>query len=179
MAITKLWTVEEIEHLPDDEHRYALIRGELYRMPPPKFRHGRIALAVGAPLFQFVEEYGLGVVTDQSGFMLEREPDTLLGPDLAFIRSARVPADEDAYPMLAPDLVVEVASPSQTSPSIEEKTSLYLEAGVRLVWIIDPIHRAVRVRRADGTSQLLSEQDERDGEDVLPGFRLTVARLFA
>jgi Uma2 family endonuclease len=81
--------------------------------------------------------------------------------------------------MLAPDLGDEVASPSQTGPSIEEKTTLYLEAGVRLVWIIDPIRRAVRVRRADGTESLLTEQDELDGEDVLPGFRLSVARLFA
>jgi Uma2 family endonuclease len=179
MATTKLWTVAEIEQLPEDDYRYALIKGELFRMPPPKFLHGRIVLAVGAPIFQFVEEHSLGVVSDQSGFILEREPDTLLGPDLAFVQSARVPADENAYPMLAPDLVVEVASSSQTGPSIEEKTSLYLAAGVRLVGIVDPIRRAVRVRRANGTSRLLSEQDERDGEDVLPGFRLPVARLFA
>ena len=177
MATTKLWTAEEIEHLPDDEYRYALIKGELFRMPPPKFLHGRMVLAIGAPIFQFVAENDLGVVSDQSGFILEREPDTLLGPDLAFVQNARVPADENAYPMLAPDLVVEILSPSQTGPSIEEKTSLYLEAGVRLVWAFDPIRRTVRVRRADGTSRLLSEQDELDGEDVLPGFRLPVARL--
>ncbi len=145
MATTKLRTVEEIEQLPDYEYRYALIKGELYRMPRPKFLHGRIVLAVGAPIFRFVEEHSLGVVSDQSGFILEREPNTLLGPDLAFIQSARVPADENAYPMLAPDLVVEVVSPSQTGPSIEEKTSLFLEPGVRLVWIFDPIRRTVRV----------------------------------
>ncbi len=179
MATSKLWTAEELAQLPDDEYQYALIKGELFRMPPPKFLHGRIVLAVGAPFFQFVAEHGLGVVSDQSGFILEREPDTLLGPDLAFVESARIPTDENTYPMLAPDLVVEVASPSQTGPSIEEKTPLYLEAGVRLIWIIDPIRRAVRVRRADGTEQLLFELDELDGEDVLPGFRLPVARIFA
>ena len=179
MATTKRWTAEELEQLPNDEFRYALIKGELIRMPRPKFLHGRIVLAVGAPLFQFVAEHDLGVVSDQSGFILEREPDTLLGPDLAFVRSDRVPADENAYPMLAPDLVVEVASPSQTGPSIEEMASLYLKAGVRLVWIVDPIRRAVRVRRAGGTESLLTEQDELDGEDLLPGFRLSVARLFA
>ena len=178
MATTKLWTVQEIEQLPGDEYRYALIKGELFRMPPPKFLHGRIVLAVGAPLFQFVAEHNLGVVSDQSGFILEREPDTLLGPDLAFVQNARVPADENAYPMLAPDLIVEIVSPSQTGPSIEEKTALYLEAGVRLVWIVDAARRAVRVRREDGTDRWLSEHDELDGEDVLPGFRLPISKLF-
>lgn len=179
MATTKLWTAEELEQLPDDEYRYALIKGELFRMPPPKLLHGRLVLAVGAPLFRFVAEHNLGIVSDQSGFILGREPDTLLGPDLAFVQSARVPADENAYPMLAPDLVVEIVSPSQTGPSIEEKTALYLAAGVRLVWIVDAVRRGVRVRRADGTDRWLSEHDALDGEDVLPGFRLSVSALFA
>jgi Uma2 family endonuclease len=179
MATTKFWTVEEIEQLPDDEYRHMLLRGELYRMPPPKFLHGRMVLAIGAPLFQFLAEHGLGVVSDQSGFVLERDPDTLLGPDLAFVQSDRAPADENTYPLLAPDLVVDVASPAHTGPSIEEKTALSLAAGAPLVWIIDPVRRGVRVRRADGTDQWLFEQDELDGEEVLPGFRLPMARLFA
>lgn len=179
MATTKLWTADELEQLPDDEYQYALIKGELFRMPPPKFLHGRIVLAVGAPMFQFVAEHSLGVVSDQSGFILERDPDTLLGPDLAFVQSARVPVDENAYPMLALDLVVEVASPSQSGPSIEEKTALYLEAGVRLVWAVDAARRTVRVRRPDGTDRLLTANDVLDGEDVLPGFRLPIAQLFA
>ena len=178
MVTTKLWTVEDIERLPDDDLRYALIKGVLYRMPPPMFRHGRVVLLIGRHIGNFVDEHGLGVVSDQSGFVLERDPDTLLGPDLAFVQRARVPADENAYPELAPDLVVEVASRSQTRPSIEEKTSLYLAAGVRLVWVVDPERRTVHVYRADGPERLLSDRDVIDGEDVLPGFRLPVARLF-
>jgi Uma2 family endonuclease len=179
MATTKLWTVEDVEQIPEDEFRYALIRGVLHRMPPPKARHGRIVSAVGRHLGNFVAEHRLGVIYDQSGFILERDPDTLLGPDLSFVTSDRVPVDEDAYPELAPDLVIEVASPSQTGPSIEEKANLYLAAGVSLVWVIDPSRRTVHTHRADGTSLLLTESDVIDGEDVLPGFHLPVADLFA
>ena len=178
MATTKLWTVEEIEQLPDDEYRYALIRGELYRMPPPMGPHGLIVLAIGWHLFGFVKERRLGRVYDQSGFILERGPDTLLGPDLAFVASARLPANLQGYPEVAPDLVVEVASPSQSGPSIAEKAALYLEAGVRLVWIVDPVRRTGHVRHANRSDRSLTEQDAIDGEDVLPGFRLPLSQLF-
>jgi Uma2 family endonuclease len=179
MSTTKLWTVEEVERLPDDDFRYVLIRGVLYRLPPPMARHGRVVIVIGSVLYNFVAERGLGVVYDQSGFILERDPDVLLSPDLAFVQRSRVPANPDAYPELAPDLVVEIISPSQTGPSVEEKTSIYLAAGVRLIWVVDPFRRTVRVRRPDGTDRLLSERDVLDGEDVLPGFQLPVAQLFA
>lgn len=179
MAMTNVWTAEEVGRLPDDGFRYALIEGVLYRMPPTKPRHGRVTLLAGRHIGEFVERHGLGAVYDQSGFILARGPDVLLGPDLAFVRGDRLPDDEDEYPLLAPDLVVEVLSPSQTGPSVDEKTDHYLAAGVCLVWALDPARRTVRVRRPDGTDRLLSEHDDLDGEDVLPGFRLPVARLFA
>jgi Uma2 family endonuclease len=179
MTTTKLWTVEEVAQLPDDEFRYALIRGALYRMPPPKARHGRVVSTIDWYLRGFAVEHGLGVTYNQSGFILARDPDVLLEPDLAFVNRDRVPADEDAYPELAPDLVVEVASPSQSGPSIDEKIALYLAAGVRLIWVVDPARRAVHVYRTDGTDHLLSERDVLDGEDVLPGFQVLVDRLFA
>ncbi len=178
MVTTKLWTVEEVAQLPDDTFRYALIRGVLYRMPPPMARHGLVVGAVTWHVYGFVAERGLGVVYDQSGFILERDPDVLLSPDLAFVQHARVPENPDTYPMLAPDLVIEVASPSQTGPSIEEKVSIYLSAGVRLIWAVDPTRRTVRVRRPDGTDRVLTDRDELDGEDVLPGFHLPVVKLF-
>ena len=179
MATTKLWTIEELERLPDDSFRYAVIRGELFRMPPPMGRHGVVTNNAGRLIGNFVEDHGLGLVYNQSGFILARHPDILLEPDVAFVQRAHVTADADAYLAVAPDLVVEVVSPSQTGPSIEEKTALYLAAGVRLIWVVDPARRSVRVQRADGSEAILSEQDVIDGEDVLPGFRLPVARLFA
>jgi Uma2 family endonuclease len=179
MATTKLWTVEDVAQLPDDVMRYALIRGELYRMPPPKARHGRIVSIINWHLYGFVVQHGLGSVYDQSGFVLQRHPDTLLGPDLSFVQAVHVPADESAYPELAPDLVVEVVSPSQSGPSIEEKVAINLAAGVRLVWVIDPEQKTVHVHRPDGNQQRLSEEDVLDGEDVLPGFQLAVSQVFA
>jgi len=179
VATTRLWTVEDVEQLPDDDFRYALIRGVLYRMPPRKPKHGRVVGGVAWLLKGFVDEHRLGEVYDQSGFILEDDPDVLLGPDLAFVRADRVPADEDEYPRLAPDLVVEVVSPSDTGPSVGEKTAIYLQAGVRMVVVVDPQRRTVRVRRPGGGDRLLTEADEWDGEDVLPGFWVPVARLFA
>jgi Uma2 family endonuclease len=178
MATTKLWTVEDVEQLPEDEIRYALIRGVLHRMNPPKARHGHIVGVVGRRLGNYIEEHRLGVLYDQSGFVFERDPDTLLEPDLSFVRLDRLPLDEDAYPEIPPDLVVEVVSPSRTRPSVEEKVSIYLATGVRLVWVLDPVRRIVRVYRADGSEQMLTELGVIDGEDVLPGFQLAVAELF-
>jgi Uma2 family endonuclease len=178
MATTKLWTVEEVARLPEDTFRYALIRGELYRMPPPMGPHGLVANTVGRLVGNFVAEHRLGLVYNQSGFILGRNPDILLEPDVAYVRGGRWSATKAGYPTVAPDLVVEVVSPSQTGPSIEEKTAIYRAAGVRLVWIIDPERRTVRVYRHDGGENLLTEQDEIDGEDVLPGFKLPVFQLF-
>jgi Uma2 family endonuclease len=179
MTTTKVWTIEEVERLPEDDVRYALIRGELYRMPPPKARHGLLTNTIGRLLGNHVSELDLGAVYNQSGFIFERNPDILLEPDVAFVQSSRIPLDEDAYPELAPDLIVEVASPSQTGPSIDEKVEIYRAAGVRLIWVVDPSRRVVHVSRRDGSDQLLTEADTLDGEDVLPGFWLPVAQVFA
>src|SRR5688572_27312709 len=172
---TKLWTAEEVAQLPDDGFRYALIQGVLYRNPLRTARQGRCVATVGRHVSNFVVLENLGVVYGPCGFVLERDPDTLLEPDMAFLQSARIPTDEDTYPELAPNLVVEVAAPSQTNPSIEQKTALYLSAGVRLIWTVDPVWRTIRARRPDGTDRLLTEGDELDGEDVLPGFCVPVA----
>jgi Uma2 family endonuclease len=176
---TKLMTIAEMERLPDDDYRYTLIRGVLHRMPPPMPRHGRTTTTVIVVLGAFVRDHNLGVVYNESGFALARDPDVLVGPDVAFVRADRVPADEDSYPDLAPDLVVEVLSPSNMPALVAEKLAEYDRAGVPLVWIFDPRRRTVRVRAADGSDRVLTEGDELDGGDVLPGFRLAVARFFA
>ena len=178
MVTTKLTTVEDVERLPDDDDRYALIRGVLFRMPPPMPRHGRTTTIIVLRVGTFVEEHGLGVVYDNTGFVLARDPDVLLSPDIAFVRADRLPAEEDRYPDLAPDLVIEVVSPSNTGPKIADKVEEYLAAGVVMVWVFDPRSRSVAVHRAGQPVRILTEEDELDGEEVLPGFRLRLAGLF-
>lgn len=175
---TKLMTIEDVEHLPDDDHRYSLIRGVLYRMPPPKPRYGRIVSRINRVLGNFVDEYGLGTVYAESGFALHRDPDVLLGPDVAFIRADRLPDDEDSYSDLAPDLAVEVLSPSNTPALVAEKLTEHAAAGVPLVWVLDPQRRTARVVTRSGSDRLLSADDELGGDMVLPGFCVLVDRLF-
>ena len=131
MSTATVTTIDELDRMPDDGYRYTLLRGALHRMPP-KLRHGRVitntVLRVGA----FVRERGLGRVYTEIGFALHRNPDVLVGPDVAFVRADRVPLDEDSYPDLAPDLVIEVLSPSNTPHLVEQKLAEHAAAGVPL-----------------------------------------------
>ena len=147
MAMTKLWTVEVvIKQLPDDESRYALIRDVLHRMPPPEASDMdglSVQLdGIWATSLRNINLASSSIRADSSSNVIP-----ILCSDRIFpsFRSDRVPIDEDAYPEIAPDLVVEVVSPSQTGPSVEEKVAIYLATGVRLVWVIDPVRRTVAV----------------------------------
>lgn len=182
MAVaTKLVTAEELAAMEPDEDRWALIRGELVRMPPAGYRHGRVAARAERPLTEFVEERALGVVVREIGFLLGRNPDVVLAPDVAFVRADRLPPGEDepeGYLALAPDIAVEVVSPSDRTSRTLQKVFAYLEAGVRLVLLVDPRNRSVTVYGQDRQAHILTEHDEFDGGEVLPGFRLPVAVLF-
>ncbi|HEY3057806.1 MAG TPA: Uma2 family endonuclease [Chloroflexota bacterium] len=163
------------------ECRYDLIRGELIEMSPAAPRHGRVAAAVARLVGNFVVERSLGEVFGaETGFILAEQPDTVLAPDAAFVRADRLPPDEqwDRYFHLAPDLAVEVISPSDRAGQVSDKVAEYLEAGVRLLWVIEPRRRSVTVYTPDRHAHLLREGDELDGGDVLPGLKLTVAELF-
>lgn len=147
-------TMEALAALPDDEHRYDLLRGELRRMPPGGFEHGAIVATVTARLDALVRERRLGrVVGAETGFVLGRDPDTVLAPDAAFVRGERLPPPEQrkGFLELAPDLVVEVVSPSDRASEVTEKALLWLDAGVRLVWVIYPDPRVVAVYRPAGS----------------------------
>jgi Uma2 family endonuclease len=170
---------EDLYDLPDGGRRYELVRGELREVPPASFRHGRVCMRVGKRIDDFVEERRLGVVVvNDTGFILERDPDTVRGPDVAFVAAQRVPIDETGFAELAPDLVVEVVSPNDRASEVSEKARQYLDAGVRLVWVVDPRSRTATVHRPDGGTVLIGDA-ALDGEDVLPGFRLPLPDLFA
>ena len=179
MATTVHLTADDLATLPDNGWRYELIRGELERMPPDNIGHGETTENLLAPLLPFVRGQRLGRVLVNVGFIFEHEPDTVLAPDVSFVRADRLPAaDEPAFPDMAPDLAVEILSPSNRAAEMARKLAVYLAAGVRLVWFIDNRSRSVAVHGADGAARLLGEGDVLDGGDVLPGFAIPVAELF-
>jgi len=171
---------EDLPFLPDDDDRIELVRGELVREPPPGEVHGGVTTVLVARLFGFVHGRRLGKVYTETGFVLESDPDTVRGPDAAFVSAERIERARRRGPYLegAPDLAVEVLSPSNAAREIEEKVLEYFGAGGRAVWVIDPRTRAVTVHRPNGEPRHLSEDDVLDGAPVLPGFRLPVAKIF-
>jgi Uma2 family endonuclease len=161
--------------------RYDLIRGELIEMSPAGGRHGRVAIRIGRFLDEFVDRNSLGACFGaETGFVLAEGPDTVLGPDAAFVRAASMPPEDeqDGYLRLAPDLAVEVISPSDRAGQVSENVAEYLEAGVRLLWVIEPRQRTVTVYTPNQNARVLREGDILDGGDVLPGFSVAVAELF-
>ncbi|HKQ60978.1 MAG TPA: Uma2 family endonuclease [Candidatus Polarisedimenticolaceae bacterium] len=175
-------SVEDLATYPDDGLKHELQAGILVSEPLPGFRHGHVAATIVALLRGHVRRHELGVVLgNDSGFLLARAPDTLRGPDVAFVSSARLAAvrePEKAFPG-APDLAVEVLSPSNSVGSVHAKVADYLAAGTRLVWVVDPEQETVAVYRSLLVPRVLAREEELDGDDVVPGFRARVAELFA
>jgi len=168
--------------MPDDGFRYELVEGELRRMSPSGYNHGKIAARLTGALIQHVEEKELGdVCAAETGFTLKTNPDTVRAPDVAFIRKERVDevSNTKSYGRGVPDLAVEVISPSDKVGAVEEKVQEWLEAGTPLVWIVSPKLRNVTVYRSRTDITVLTENDTLNGEDVVPGFSYQVARLFA
>lgn len=176
----RLLKAEELLTLPDDS-RAELVDGVLVMMSPASGDHGSVAVRLSSALAAWVYERESGEVFDSStGFILGRDPDTLRAPDAAFVSAARLPARRRGYLEVAPDLVAEILSPSNTVMEMSRKLRDYFRAGVRLVWVIDPETRGVVVHTADAPIRDWLEGDGTlDGGDVLPGFTLPVARLFA
>jgi Uma2 family endonuclease len=182
MATTQLTTIEDVAQLGDKPGRFDLIRGELICMSPSGARHGIISARIAAFLIAHTNVSNLGSVFGaETGFVLSRNPDVLLAPDVAFVRKERLPEDDelDGYLEIAPDLVVEIVSPSDRLRDVSDKVMEYLQAGVGLVWVVEPRRKLVNVYLPDYTSRILTGDDELDGGDVLPGFRLPLSGIFA
>lgn len=176
----EMLTLDEFVRLPDDETRKELVRGRVVREPPAGFEHGGLAAHIAHRLREFVARGDLGMVVGaETGFILFEDPPTVRAPDAAFVTRERLPEDRSGFAPLAPDLAVEVVSPSNTMPQIHDKVCDFLDAGTRLVWIVEPRRRTVMVYRSRDDIRLLTEDDALDGGDLLPGFRLPVAELFA
>lgn len=172
-------TAEELIKLPRGRFRYELVKGELLTMSPAGEEHGAIALALGAELYAYVKANKLGLVyAAETGFKLESNPDTVLAPDVSFIARERVGQISKKYREGAPDLAVEVISPNESPSKIEKKVGQWLQLGARVVWVVNSQSRSVTVYRPDGTINVLSESDELTGDDVVPGFKISVSDVF-
>lgn len=177
---TPLITAEEFGRMPDplDGSKEELVKGVIVKMPPPKARHGRVQLKIGRLLGNLADERRLGWVVTESGTILDRDPDTVRGPDVAFYSIARQPEFPTDYFEIPPDLVVEVLSPDDRRGAVRAKVREYVAAGVRLVWVVDPETQTVLEYRGSLRGTEYDEADTVTGADVLPEFTCRVADFF-
>jgi Uma2 family endonuclease len=160
--------------------RCELVRGELVMMSPAGSEHGYIIMNLSLPLAAHVKEHGLGVVfAAETGFQIARDPDTVRAPDVAFVRAERIGRRPGkGFFQGAPDLAVEVVSPTDRAGEVLAKVGEWLDAGSRAVWVVDPESRTVLVYRGRSDVRTLGAGDALDGGDVVPGFTLPVAEVF-
>ena len=178
---TALMTAEELMELPDDGFRYELVNGELEKMPPPGHPHGRIAYRLGLYVGKFVLDHGLGeAFATETGFKLTSNPDTVLAADFAFVTTERFNEGKntEGYWPGPPELAVEVLSPSDRPGKVNKKISRWFSFGTRQVWIVDPEHRTITVYRSPSDTKTFSERENLEVDDLLPGFRISLEKIF-
>ena len=175
-------TADELLHLPDDGMRHELVAGELRTMAPTGNEHGWLTSDLHLSLGNHVLAHRLGrVYPADTGFVLARDPDTVRAPDVAFVQRERVEAvgrQPQFFPG-APDLAIEVLSPSDRRGEVAEKIATWLRYGTRMVIAVDPCRHTAAVHRPGHPVRVLTEADTLDGEDVVPGWTWPVATLFA
>ena len=174
-------TAADLLRMDADGLRGELIRGVFCETTPPGKIHAFVASKLGFLLQTFVSPRRLGVVTSKIGVWIERDPDTVRAPDIAFFSIEKEPPGAETsrgYSTAVPDLVVEVASPSDTPAAMREKALMWLSYGARMVWNVHPDTRTVDVYRPNRTIITLSEGETLDGYDVIPGFACMVNEIF-
>jgi Uma2 family endonuclease len=179
MVATRPLTITEFaeEHR---EGRWELIDGEPVEMTPSSDESSWIAGEIFGHLWNYLRTHPIGrVFPADAGFALFANRDTVRAPDVAFVRMERLPALSRTFVTVPPDLAVEVLSPSDRLADALSKVSMYLEAGVPLVWLIDPIRRTAMISRPDTFPVIIDEHGALDGADILPDFSLPLATLFA
>lgn len=182
MTTTQAITADELLQMPDDGFRYELLKGVLVKMAPAGSEHGKLAMRLGWRLAQHVESQKLGIVyAAETGFQLASNPDTVRAPDVAFVRQERVAEAGEAKGFWpgAPDLAVEVVSPSDTYTAVEDKVLDWLDAGTLMVVVVNPRQRTVTLYRSRADIVILTQNDILDGKDVVPGWSLPIQELFS
>jgi Uma2 family endonuclease len=178
----QLMTEDDLFRLPMDHLRHELIKGELRTMAPTGGEHGAVTVNLTVPLGGYVKAKRLGrVFGAETGYTIEKNPDTVLAPDVSFLQASRIPPTGVTKKFIpgAPDLAVEVVSPGDTMNEVDAKVQDWLAAGTRLVWVVNPKPRTVTVHAAAHRPVILTEDQQLDGEDVVPGFSLPVREIFS
>ena len=179
---TRLLTADDLLGLYSKGVRGELIRGVLCETMSTGELHGKIVTNLVIELGAFVKPRRLGtLLASDSGVRLERDPDTVREPDIAFTSAERLPLDawNSGYSEVVPDLVVEVASPGDSRRELNDKALMWLSYGVRLVWLVHPATRTVDVYQPDAGAVTLDADGTLDGLDVLPGFGCAVSAAFS
>ena len=176
----KLVTADELLAMPrGDGKKYELIRGILVEKVATGHPHGVVVAIITTVLSLFVGPRNYGHVSSgEPGYLLEIVPDTVRAPDVSWIASGRVPEGTRGFPNLAPDLAVEVKSPSNSRPEMRRKAEMWLSFGSRQVWVADPDTTTITVYRPGAEPVELGEDDTIDGGDLLPEFTAPVWSLF-
>jgi Uma2 family endonuclease len=180
-ATTPLLTAEEYLRLPDNGRPTELVRGRVVEMNVPTPRHGEICVQISYLLRRFLEDHPLGrVVSNDSGVRTERDPDTVRGADVAFFSYSRIPPGPlpQGYLDVVPELIFEVRSPTDRWADVLAKVAEYLRAGVSLVCVLDERTATVTTYLIDRPQRIFTAEEELDLSEVLPGFRVAVARFF-
>jgi len=183
MATKARITAKDLWELPEGDRRQELVDGRIIEMGPPGGAHGKIVSRICVRLSEHVNRAGAGeVLVGDVGFVLSlpADPERVRAADVAYVSRARLPGGEvpDGYLTGAPDLAVEVLSPSDDPIDIQQKVQDFLAAGALLVWIVAPRARTVTVYRPDGSARFLRDEDVLDGEQVLPGLAVPLTELF-
>ncbi len=178
---TKLLTADDLLRLYGEGVRAELIRGVLCKNMAAGVDHGKYVMNLAFAFGGFIKSRRLGsLIGSDSGIRLESDPDTVREPDLSFISSEKLPLGSSVpgYSEVVPDLVVEIASPSDSRRAVNDKARMWHSHGVRLIWAAYPDTRSVDVHLEDGSIATLTENDDLDGGNVLPGFTCQVSDIF-
>ena len=182
VAIASRLTVEEFEQLPPAACRRELIKGELVEVNAASSRHGACANRIAFHLTAFVLPTGTGeVFVGDTGYLVSAEPATVRIPDVSFVAAERLAelGDPNRIARTVPDLAVEVVSPNDSWREVWEKAAMWLTAGVRLIWIVDPETQKVIALTPDAPPRTFTAGDQLDGGQLLPGFQVPVGEIFA
>jgi len=173
-------TAQDLERLSAQGFHYELIQGELYEMVPPGGMHGSSTSRLSFYATKIVIDQDLGeTFAAETGFLISRNPDTVLAPDFAFVAKDRLPNPlTKGYVPVVPDIILETRSPNDTKREVADKVERWVNAGVRLVWELDPATQILTVYRDGAPPRALGITDTLSGEDILPDFSIAVTNLF-